>query len=73
MAEPERGEVVKAVLGFAAGAVLIVCCALTLPQLPKAVDAIGSWPVWGGFFVITLVAGWLFWSNVPKLYEALKR
>ncbi|KXP08722.1 hypothetical protein [Tsukamurella pseudospumae] len=73
MAEPERGGTLKALLGFAAGAVLIVCYAFTLPQLPKAVEAIGAWPVWGGFTVITFVAGWLFWSNVPKLYEAMKR
>ncbi|ADG80659.1 putative protein OS=Tsukamurella paurometabola (strain ATCC 8368 / DSM / CCUG 35730 /CIP 100753 / JCM 10117 / KCTC 9821 / NBRC 16120 / NCIMB 702349/ NCTC 13040) OX=521096 GN=Tpau_4090 PE=4 SV=1 [Tsukamurella paurometabola] len=73
MAEQGRGSVLKDALGFAAGAVLIVCCAVTLPQLPKAVDAIGPWPVWGGVFVVTIVAGWLFWSNVQKLYEAMRR
>lgn len=73
MAKRERGDALKAVVGFAAGAVLIVCCAVTLSQLPKAVEAIGPWPVWGGFFVVTMVAGWLFWSNVQKLYEAMRR
>lgn len=73
MAEQGQGSVVKDVLGFAVGAVLIVCCALTLPQLPKAVEAIGSWPVWGGFTVVTMVAGWLFWSNIQRLYDHLKR
>lgn len=68
-----RGAAVKAIVGFAAGAVLIVCCAFTLPQLPKAVEAIGPWPIRGGFVIITMVAGWLFWSNVQKLYEAITR
>lgn len=73
MAESGVRAAVMSVIGFLAGAVLIVCCAVTLPQLPKAVDAIGAWPAWGGFFVITTVAGWLFWSNIQKLYGALKR
>ncbi|MCA4997791.1 hypothetical protein HWD35_24025 [Tsukamurella tyrosinosolvens] len=73
MAEQGRGSVLKDALGFAAGAVLIVCCAVTLPQLPKAAEAIGPWPVWGGFFVLTMVAGWLFWSNIQNLYDHLKR
>lgn len=72
MAESERPKALVTVLGFAAGAVLIVCCAFTLPKLPKAVEAIGSWPVWGGFVVVTMVAGWLFWSNLQKIYDLLR-
>ncbi|KXO98025.1 hypothetical protein [Tsukamurella pseudospumae] len=73
MAEPERGEAVKAAVGLILGAVIVVCCAFTLPRLPRAVEAIGSWPVWGGFAIITVVAGWLFWSNLQKFYALVQK
>lgn len=73
MAESGARAAVMPGVGFVAGAVLITCCAFTLPRLPKAAEAIGPWPVWGGFFVLTLLAGWLFWSNIQKLYAVLKR
>lgn len=60
-------------LGFLIGAVLILCCAFTLPRLPAAVEVIGPWIVWGGFTVITIAAGILFWANLQKLYALLTR
>lgn len=73
MADSERGGALKTAVGVVAGAAIIVCCAFTLPRLPKAVEAIGAWPVWGGFTIITVVAGWLFWSNIQKLFELVRK
>lgn len=70
--EQTRGDTVTVVLSFLVGAILIVACALTLPRLPAAAEVIGGWTVWGAFTVITLVAGWLFWQNVAKLYQLLR-
>ncbi|WP_148281436.1 hypothetical protein [Tsukamurella sp. 1534] len=69
--EQTRGDALTATLSVFVGAVLIVACALTLPRLPAAAEVIGTWTVWGAFTVITVIAGWLLWQNLIKLYGLL--
>lgn len=73
MAESGRGDALKTTVGVVAGAIIVVCCAFTLPRLPNAVEVIGGWTVWGGFTIITVVAGWLFWSNIQKLFALVRK
>ncbi|WP_139061879.1 hypothetical protein [Tsukamurella pulmonis] len=68
---PSARDLLASVVGFITGAALILCCAFTLPRLPDAVEVIGPWTVWGGFIIVTVVAGFLFWSNLQKLYTLL--
>ncbi|MEC4616431.1 hypothetical protein [Tsukamurella tyrosinosolvens] len=70
---PSTQDYLAPVLWFFAGTGLILCCAFTLPRLPAAVEVLGPWTVWGGFTIVTLVAGILFWSNLQKLYALLTR
>lgn len=70
---PAAQDYLAPVLWFIAGTGLILCCAFTLPRLPAAVEVIGPWTVWGGFTIVTIVAGVLFWSNLQKIYALLTR